>query len=89
MLAKMEECDARVAAGEDTHHPLMILGKGASFGGVSVGTPRCQIILIPFKFISKVVSYGIFPLFQDIPVVGERFFPGRKNSRIRLWSYES
>ena len=28
MLAKMEECDARVAAGEDTHHPLMILGKG-------------------------------------------------------------
>lgn len=48
MLAKMEECDARVAAGEDTHHPLMILGKDTSFGGVGVRTPRYQIILMLF-----------------------------------------
>ena len=48
MLAKMEECDVRVAAGEDTHHPLMILGKDTPFGGVGVGTPRYQIILMLF-----------------------------------------
>lgn len=48
MLAKMEECDARVAAGEDTHHPLMILGKDTPVGGVGVRTPRYQIILMLF-----------------------------------------
>ena len=63
MLAKMEECDVRVAAGEDTHHPLMILGNHASFLDVILA-----VVAMPNYVLRRCRTYMDAHLF-NLPVL--------------------
>eukprot|EP00913_Durusdinium_trenchii_P024543 g23041.t1 len=63
MLKKMEEQDGRVQAGQDSHHPLMILGNHASFLDVILA-----VVSLPLPVMRRCRTYMDAHLF-NLPVL--------------------